>query len=501
MLQSSALPTYSAIYAFGDSLSDAGNLSITTTALGATQPVSPPYFKQQYGPIAANVFSNGPTWVQDLSTVLSLGTLAPSLATGTDFAYGGAETGSTPQNTNDLQTQAISLPAQLTQFQTRVPSPAADALYTLSIGSNDLLGILASPTLTADQQTAGVNAAVTNAINFVDQLVAEGAKNLLVLNVPDLGKTPDVALGIVDGSNTPSAALVTKASQLSSAFNAAFNSQLATLATESAVSVHVIDAYALINAGVADPAAYGLTNVTSPVWNGTFTSADSGTLAATDPAAQNQYLFWDRLHPTEVGHQTLSDAAWQQLSGVPAIAVGNTTTGQPVAANGRPYDGPVSDLRREYINLTPDNLNITASTPGWFIHGGSGEDAIAVSSGTNVLDGGGGSNFLTGGSGADTFFVDLRGATADAWSTVVNFSAGDSATFWGLTPDASTLTWQDAQGAAGYTGLTLHAAASGVPGASLTFAGLTTAGLSNGQLTIGYGSSGGIPYLNIHANA
>lgn len=62
MPQSSALAAYRALYAFGDSLSDAGNLSITTTVAGAPQPVSPPYYKQQYGPIGGTVFSNGPTW-------------------------------------------------------------------------------------------------------------------------------------------------------------------------------------------------------------------------------------------------------------------------------------------------------------------------------------------------------------------------------------------------------------------------------------------------------
>ncbi len=62
----------------------------------------------------------------------------------------------------------------------------------------------------------------------------------------------------------------------------------------------------------------------------------------------------------------------------------------------------------EYINVTSDSLNISASTPDWFIHSGSGNDAIAASSGINVLDGGTGSNFLTGGSGTDTFFVDDR---------------------------------------------------------------------------------------------
>ena len=35
-----------------------------------------------------------------------------------------------------------------------------------------------------------MNAAVANEIAFVKQLAGDGAKNLLVLNVPDLGKVP-----------------------------------------------------------------------------------------------------------------------------------------------------------------------------------------------------------------------------------------------------------------------------------------------------------------------
>jgi hypothetical protein len=40
-------------------------------------------------------FSNGLTWVEDLSHMLGLGTLTPSLAGGHDFSFGGAETGPT----------------------------------------------------------------------------------------------------------------------------------------------------------------------------------------------------------------------------------------------------------------------------------------------------------------------------------------------------------------------------------------------------------------------
>jgi len=502
MPQNPALAAFGAVYAFGDSLSDAGNLSILTTVTG-TQPVSPPYYKQQYGSISGTVFSNGPTWVQNLSIALGLGTLAPSLADGTDFAYGGAQTGSTPQNANDLQAKAISLPAQLIQFQTTVLSPKANALYTISVGANDLLGILANPTLTAQQETADINAAVANETAFVQQLVGDGAKNLLVLNVPDLSKTPDVTLGLVNGSKAPSAALTSEASLITSAYNTALGSQLAAIASAGAVRIQVVDANTLLDAAIANPAAYGLTNVAAPVWSGNYTSGGSGTLAASGTAAQDQYLFWDAVHPTETGHQAIADLAEQQLGGALVLAAGDTTTGQPVAAQGQPYTGPVRVLQQQYINLTPDNLNITASTPNWFVHSGGGEDAIAVSSGTNVLDGGAGSNFLTGGSGTDTFFVDARGAAATTWSTVVNFHAADAVTLWGVTPGDFMFSWSDGAGAVGATGLTLTAQAASRPEVLLTLAGFTQADLTNGRLGVSFGTDAGSGsgYLSIRANA
>jgi phospholipase/lecithinase/hemolysin len=499
MTQTSSLPTYSTIYSFGDSLSDAGNLSIITSASGATEPVSPPYFQEKYGSINGSVFSNGPTWVQDLSIALGLGTLAPTLAGGTDFAFGGAETGTTPQNANDPTIQAISLPAQITEFQTTVPKPSVNALYTLSIGPNDILAILSNPSLTASQQTTDVNGAVANEISFVKQLVADGAKNLLVLNVPDLGKTPEVTSGLANGSNTPSAALNAEASQLSSAYDTALNSQLATIGS---ATIHVVDTYQLIDSAVANPAAFGLINATSPVWSGNYTSASSGTLAVTDPATQDQYLFWDHLHPTEAGHQAIAEAAEEQLSGTPPLIVTDTTTNQPVAALGQPYTGPVSGLQQQYLSSSGDNLNVTATTPDWYILTGSGEDAITVSSGTNVLDGGSGSSFLTGGSGDDTFFVDDRSLSAAIWDTVNSFHAGDAVTIWGMTP-GQMFSWWNNLGAPGYTGLTmLTQSAPDAPNAAVTLAGYSTADLSDGKLSLVYGTDAGSgsPYLYIQGH-
>ena len=93
---------YTTLFAFGDSLSDAGN---TFIADKGTSPLYP-YFDGHA--------SNGPTWVEDLSVKLGLGTLKPSLAGGDDFAFGGAETG--PTDINPAKPHATDLPNQVARL-------------------------------------------------------------------------------------------------------------------------------------------------------------------------------------------------------------------------------------------------------------------------------------------------------------------------------------------------------------------------------------------------
>lgn len=104
------------------------------------------------------------------------------------------------------------------------------------------------------------------------------------------------------------------------------------------------------------------------------------------------------------------------------------------------------------------------------------------------MDGSTGSNFLVGGTGDDTFFLDDRSAPASIWDTVSGFHAGDAATIFGVTQAGFSFNWVNGQGAAGFTGLTLNVTAPGVPTASLTLPGYTTADLTNGKLSISYGT-------------
>jgi phospholipase/lecithinase/hemolysin len=279
---------FSAIYSFGDSLSDAGNVSLATLGVVPAAPYSD------------GRFTNGNVWVQDLAQNLGLPAVKPSLAGGTDYAYGGAETGQTSVHT----VNPTDLPSQVAQFAVNVPQPASNALYTVWAGSHDVLDI-ANSTETAAQQQTSVQQAVTNETASIDGLIAHGAKDLVVMDVPDLAKTPyEMARPASDAAS----------GTLAQEYNSDLGAALQAIVASGAASIDYIDTYGLLNTAIANPAAYGFTNVTQPVWSGNLTDSHSGTLAATG-AAQNGYLFFDDLHPTAAGHSLLAAAVTQTLTG------------------------------------------------------------------------------------------------------------------------------------------------------------------------------------------
>ena len=277
---------YSRIYAFGDSLSDAGNDFI------ASQGVLPDPLIYSGGR-----FSNGRVWVQDLARDLHLAAVTPSLHGGADFAYGGAEAGQEPLHT----VLPIDLPAQLAEFAVQDPHPSANALYTLSIGANDVIDAIGAYAGNPSGALADVQAAVGDETSFVAGLAADGARDFAILNVPDLGKTPEES------------GQAATATYLSSVYNQALASSLGSLGLADHLGIHLIDAFGLIDQAVADPAKFGLTNVNTPVWTGDYVNPLSGHLNAVGQAAQDKFLFFDHLHPTETGHLALASAALAAL--------------------------------------------------------------------------------------------------------------------------------------------------------------------------------------------
>jgi phospholipase/lecithinase/hemolysin len=276
---------FSALYAFGDSLSDVGNDYEATDGLIPTSAI-----------YSDGRFSNGDVWVQDLASQLKLGTVKASLDGGQDFAYGGAETGGEKLH----QVNPIDLPGQLAQFVLDDPHPEANALYTLSIGANDVIDAISEYARDPAAAKTDVRDAVNNETAFVSDLAALGAKNFVILDIPDLGKTPEEA------------GHATTATKLSILYNDELETSLKALVAKDHLSIHLVDVFKLIDAAVADPSKYGLSNVTTPVWTGNYYDPFSGTLNATG-SAQNKYLFFDSLHPTAAGHLAVADLAHAAL--------------------------------------------------------------------------------------------------------------------------------------------------------------------------------------------
>jgi phospholipase/lecithinase/hemolysin/endonuclease/exonuclease/phosphatase family metal-dependent hydrolase len=277
--------SYSALYSFGDSLSDTGNVLAAT---GGVQPAAP---------YSAGRYSNGPVWVEDLADGLGLGPMIPSLLGGNNYAAGGAQTGTTQVHTAN----GSDLPAQIAQFGAAHAVAPAGALYTLAIGSNDLFALLQS-TDPLGLAAVTVGAAVTGIDAAVATLAAAGARSFLVMNLPDLGVTPAVsAFGL-----TASAV----ASALTAEFNTALAASLAALAAADTLDVRILDAYSLLDREISDPTAFGILDVKDACWTGNFIGT-GGVLCSTVLAVQDAHLFWDDVHPTETGHAVLAAAALQ----------------------------------------------------------------------------------------------------------------------------------------------------------------------------------------------
>jgi phospholipase/lecithinase/hemolysin len=274
--------SYDAIYSFGDSLSDVGNDFAAAGIPGA------PYYDGN--------FSNGPVSLQTLASGLGLAPLTPSLLGGTDYAFGGAETGNASFDTAIPATDLLGPTGQLAQFNSTHTSADPNALYTLWFGSNDLedIPVNATPTQVATD-IATIAANIDTAINT---LAAEGAKDFLIFTVPDLGKTPDAIAG------GPLA--VAEASALSANFDSVLVNgfgpipSLANLAAADGLNLKVLNTYPLLDQVVANYTSYGLTDVTDPCFN---------TLTNSLCTTPNQYLFFDGQHPTETGQVLIGDAA------------------------------------------------------------------------------------------------------------------------------------------------------------------------------------------------
>ena len=278
--------TFTNQYTFGDSLSDNGNAFL---ASGRTINTNPLNFGGRW--------SNGPTFVEQLGNNLAVGSAAPaSVKTSMDFAFGGA--------TAVPALSAVpfpSLPVQLQLFQSHAVAIQRTDLFTVWIGANDILNTAAQANPAA-MAPAGINAAQATA-NAIQSLINLGAKNILVVNMPDIGLTP---AGLSSGGGS----LLTAGSL---AYNAEFDSRLRAITSGAPdVTLTRIDAAALIARIQVDFRALGFANATS----GIILPGGGG-----DPSG---YVFFDGVHPSATTHALLARVVTEALNPEPAIGFAAT---------------------------------------------------------------------------------------------------------------------------------------------------------------------------------
>jgi outer membrane lipase/esterase len=289
---------YSGMVVFGDSLSDSGNNALLLSNFG-TQPLPPVVIANDGSysriPSAAGTYSNGMVWTQYLAQSLGL-TLTPSLAGGTNFAFGGAQTGIDGSDVPQIPGFPFSMRTQLNTFLGATGGIAdPNALYIVAGGGNNIRAALEAIAAGADPNTtaaATIADYATDMAGLVSSLKTAGAQHVLVLNTPNFGLTPLAnALGV---------------SSLATNLSFAMDAQLA--GALAGAGVKTFDMFSFMTGVVGAGAASGFSNWTNACG------------AAVNACDVNTALFWDGIHPTTLAHQQLAAAVLAVAVPEPEVA-------------------------------------------------------------------------------------------------------------------------------------------------------------------------------------
>jgi phospholipase/lecithinase/hemolysin len=310
-IASAQMPQFDSLYVFGDSLVDNGNVLIQSKALGADPPVPPSvsphrtYFDGR--------FSNGYIEFEYLWHTLTgkgLGGphgLKPFLASprvhgasAIDFAYGGTGTDYLDQTPGGMWAPGLKGQIELFRLALRGKQPSDRALYAISTGANDYR---------VDQFNVPMDAkkVVRNIEEGIVTLYRLGARNVIVIDLPDLGLVPasagDPAQSMI--SRTHNARLYDRMAALQRRLP-----ELHLVTVKLDPLLHEL----LASWGPPVPALAALVPwmPLAPVCLGV-----DPRLCLNVPAElfnmDLHYVFWDVVHPTTEAHHRLADYIYQQL--------------------------------------------------------------------------------------------------------------------------------------------------------------------------------------------
>ncbi len=310
------------IILFGDSLSDNGNLYYLLSSIHYVAPFvpaipkTPPYFEGR--------FSNGPVWVEKVASYLNVPLI--------NYAYGGSWA-EPVQNSWRVFPFDIGTQVSFYSMKAVMDFNKKDHLYVIWAGSNDYL-YNETPN---DVLTTSVVASIKRQIDWLSYL---GAKQFLVLGVPDFSHVPAIVR-----KGEKQAALLKERTMM-------HNKKLAAMIDEEKAS-HPdslfinIDVDHYFNDVIEHPDRFGLKNTTDVCYEGNYLRhrqhlvnmsevkaveqqlhipvlnnpslkeayltakmAEQGVLPCEYP---EDYLFWDQLHPTTAMHQVIADLLMKEF--------------------------------------------------------------------------------------------------------------------------------------------------------------------------------------------
>jgi phospholipase/lecithinase/hemolysin len=326
---------YTSLVSFGDSLSDVGTYRVSTIAVvgGGEYNVNGPFGKNWTEDLAAGLLLRAPCAAQTgLNSIIP--TIPPATVTNHSGCFGYAQGGArvtNPVGPGNLATYPADPSGALGQLTDPVINQinrhltavggkfSGTELVTVLAGGNDVFMNLAAveavavatnndPGAVAQASAAAVAAmgqAGAELAGYVKTLiVAKGAQRVVVLTLPDVSQTP---FGLTQTESTQS---------LIETMVTTFNAQL-TSGVAGVSSVLVVDAYRQGRAQNANPALYGLANVTTPSCDLTKTIFASSLVCTTSTLIGSNvwnYEFTDGVHPTPYAYWLLAGFVESQLA-------------------------------------------------------------------------------------------------------------------------------------------------------------------------------------------
>jgi phospholipase/lecithinase/hemolysin len=302
------IPAFDAMYVFGDSLADNGNHYITTRLLGLNPPAPPS--DSPHMTYFGGRFSNGYVEVEYLWQRLSGNApdsqngLKPFLAQpflplgpAVDFAFGGTGTPLIDQNPGGLYLPGLKGQVELYRAALPPRRKPKRPLFVIITGSNDYR-------VDAFNVPLPIDRVVGNIVDAIKTLYRDGARDVMVVNLPNLGLVPAYA------GTAPAA------TQLSLAHNAALKAALNQLhAKNPSLNIVQPDLVALFNQ-LTENKTVPVLEILSPgssacLFIGSETCPDiPGPVFNADLG----FVFWDILHPTTQAHRDMANYMMSKLA-------------------------------------------------------------------------------------------------------------------------------------------------------------------------------------------